>query len=132
MFEYNQKVLDHFRNPRNLGEIKNPDGKATVGNPKCGDIMEMMIKVGENKKGEEIVEDVKFKTLGCGAAVASSSMGTTMVKGKTLEEASRLTNQQVAEALGGLPPIKLHCSNLAADAIRKAIGDYKKKKGGAD
>ena len=127
MFEYNEKVLKHFRNPKNMGEIKNPDGKAIVGNPVCGDIMQMTIKVGRNRKGEEIIGDIKFKTLGCGAAVASSSMGTIMAKGKTLEEAMRLTNKQVEEALGGLPPTKLHCSNLAAEAIHKAIEDYKKK-----
>ena len=127
MFEYNEKVLKHFRNPRNMGGIKNPDGQAMVGNPICGDIMQMTIRVGRNKKGEEIIKDVKFKTLGCGAAVASSSMGTIMAKGKTLEEAMRLTNKQVEEALGGLPPTKLHCSNLAAEAIHKAIEDYKKK-----
>jgi len=127
MFEYNEKVLKHFRNPKNMGEIKNPDGKAIVGNAVCGDIMQMTIKVGKNRKGEEIIRDVKFKTLGCGAAVASSSMGTIMAKGKTLEEAMRLTNKQVEEALGGLPPTKLHCSNLAAEAIHKAIEDYKKK-----
>lgn len=129
MFEYNETVLEHFRNPQNVGEIKNPDGKAVVGNPVCGDIMQMTVKVGKNKSGEKIIEDVKFKTLGCGAAVASSSMGTVMVKGKTLEEAIRLTNREVEEALGGLPPTKLHCSNLAAEAIHKAIEDYKKKSG---
>lgn len=128
MFEYNEKVLQHFRNPYNMGEIKNPDGEALVGNPACGDIMKMMIKVGKNKRGEEIIEDIKFKTLGCGAAVASSSMGTTLVKGKTLEEAMKLTNRQVERALGGLPPTKLHCSNLAAEAIHGAIEDYKKRR----
>lgn len=127
MFEYNEKVLEHFREPKNMGEIENPDGQATVGNPQCGDIMQMTIKVRKNKKGEEIIEDIKFKTLGCGAAVASSSVGTTMAKGKTLGEALKLTNQQVAEALGGLPPTKIHCSNLAAEAIHKAVEDYKKK-----
>lgn len=127
MFEYNEKVLEHFRNPQNIGEIKNSDGKAIVGNPVCGDIMQMTIKVGKNKKGEEIIEDIKFKTLGCGAAVASSSIGTVMVKGKTLKEALLLTNEQVNKELGGLPSTKLHCSNLAAEAICKAIEDYQNK-----
>lgn len=129
MFEYNEKVLKHFRDPHNMGEIKKPDGKATVGNPQCGDIMQMTIKVGKNKKGEEIIKDIKFKALGCGAAIATSSVGTTMVKGKTLERALELSNEQVVEALGGLPATKIHCSNLAAEAVRKAIEDYKKKKG---
>ena len=128
MFKYSDKVLDHFRNPRNLGEIKNPDGQATVRNPICGDVMEMTIKIDQNKEGEEIVEEIKFKTLGCGAAVATSSMGTTMIKGKTLEEALELTNEEVAQALGGLPATKLHCSNLAVEAIHQAIADYRKKK----
>lgn len=127
MFEYNEKVLEHFRNPQNVGEIKSPDGKAIVGNPICGDIMQMTVKVGKNKKGEEIIEDIKFKTLGCGAAMASSSMGTVMVKGKTLKEALQLTNEQVNKELGGLPLTKLHCSNLAAEAIGKAIEDYQNK-----
>ena len=128
MFEYTPKVLQHFRDPRNMGDLKHPDGVATVGNPSCGDIMKMMIKVGQNDAGEEMIEEIKFKTLGCGAAVASSSMGTTMVKGKTLKEALKLTNQQVAQALGGLPPTKIHCSNLAAEAIAQAIQDYQQKK----
>lgn len=125
MFKYNEKVLQHFRNPQNMGEIKNPDGRAMVGNPVCGDVMEMTIKVGKNKKGEEIIRDIKFRTLGCGAAIASSSMATVMVKGKTLEQAMQLSNRQVERALGGLPPTKLHCSNLAVEAIRKAIEDYR-------
>jgi nitrogen fixation NifU-like protein len=127
MFEYNEIVLKHFRDPQNMGEIKNPDGQAIVGNPVCGDIMQMTIKVRKNKKGEEMIEDIKFKTLGCGAAVASSSMGTVMVKGKTLTKAMKLTNEQVNKALGGLPLTKLHCSNLAAESIHKAIEDYKRK-----
>lgn len=120
--------MDHFRNPRNMGEIPNPSGVGQVGNPVCGDIMKMYIKV-EERKGKEYLEDVKFQTLGCGAAIATSSIVTEMVKGKNLEEAEAITNKAVAEALGGLPPVKMHCSNLAADAVHAAIGDYRKKKG---
>lgn len=130
---YSKKVLDHFRNPRNLGEIKNPDGVARVGNPVCGDIMEMQIKVANRKSSTanrtgEYIKDVKFKTLGCGAAIATSSIATEMIKGKSLDEALKLTNEAVAEALGGLPPVKMHCSVLAAEAIKKAIADYRGKK----
>jgi len=124
---YGEKVMDHFSNPRNVGEIKNADGVGTTGNPTCGDIMKIYLKVGE-KNGIEIIEDVKFQTFGCGAAVATSSMVTEMVMGKTLEEAEKISNAAVAEALGGLPPIKMHCSNLAANALHEAIIDYKKKK----
>jgi len=120
---YTEKVLDHFRNPRNIGEIKNADGVGTVGNPVCGDVMTIYIKVKNN-----IIQDIKFKTYGCAAAIASSSIATEMVKGKTLDEALKLTRNDVAEELGGLPAYKLHCSNLAADALRKAIKDYKTKK----
>ena len=120
---YSKKVLEHFRNPRNMGEIKDADGTATVGNPVCGDIMRLFIKVKDNK-----IADIKFQTLGCGAAIASSSMLTTMVKGKPLDEAGKITKQAIAEALGGLPPVKIHCSVLAADALKKAIEDYRKKK----
>lgn len=120
--------MDHFRNPRNMGEIPNPSGVGQVGNPVCGDIMKMYIKV-EERNGKEYLEDVKFQTLGCGAAIATSSIVTEMVKGKNLEEAEAITNKAVAEALGGLPPVKMHCSNLAADAVHAAIGDYRKKKG---
>ena len=120
---YSKKVLEHFRNPRNMGEIKDADGTATVGNPVCGDIMRLFIKVRDNK-----ISDIKFQTLGCGAAIASSSMLTTMVKGKPLDEAGKITKQAIAEALGGLPPVKIHCSVLAADALKKAIEDYRKKK----
>jgi len=114
--------MDHFTNPRNMGNMENPDGKAQVGNPTCGDIMEIAIKVEDNK-----ISDIRFKTFGCGAAVATSSMVTEMAKGKTLEEAEQLTNKTVAEALDGLPPVKMHCSNLAADALQKAIQDYREK-----
>lgn len=124
---YSAKVLEHFQNPRNLGEIKNPDGEALVGNPVCGDIMKMTIKVGK-RNGKEYIVDIKFKTLGCGAAIATSSMATELVKGKALDEALAVTNLAVAEALEGLPPVKMHCSNLAAEAVHRAIENYQKKK----
>ena len=119
---YSEKVMDHFSNPRNVGEIENASGSGTVGNAKCGDIMKMDIQV-ENG----VIVDVKFKTFGCGAAIATSSMATEMVKGKTIEEALKLTNKAVAEALDGLPPVKMHCSMLAEQAIHAAIEDYRKK-----
>ena len=119
---YSDKVMDHFSNPRNVGEIENASGTGTVGNAKCGDIMKMDIKV-ENG----VIVDVKFKTFGCGAAIATSSMATEMVKGKTIEEALQLTNKAVAEALDGLPPVKMHCSMLAEEAIHAAIADYQAK-----
>ena len=119
---YSEKVMDHFANPRNVGEIPDASGSGTVGNAKCGDIMKMDIKV-ENG----VIVDVKFKTFGCGAAIATSSMATEMVKGKTIEEALALTNKAVAEALDGLPPVKMHCSVLAEEAIHAAIQDYKEK-----
>ncbi len=121
---YSEKVMDHFANPRNVGEIENADGVGEVGNAKCGDIMKMYLKI-EN----DIIVDVKFKTFGCGAAVATSSMATELVKGKTIEDALKITNKAVAEALDGLPPAKLHCSVLAEEAISSAINDYKRKKG---
>ena len=124
---YSDKVIDHFSNPRNVGEIENASGSGTVGNPKCGDIMKMDILVEEG-----IIVDVKFKTFGCGAAIATSSMATEMVKGKTIEEALELTNQAVAEALDGLPPVKMHCSMLAEQAIHAAIQDYQKKQAAAN
>ncbi|ADG82761.1 FeS cluster assembly scaffold protein NifU [Thermincola ferriacetica] len=122
---YNEKVMDHFTNPRNVGEIEEASGIGEVGNPTCGDIMRISIKVEDN-----IIKDIKFKTFGCGAAIATSSMVTEMVKGKTIDEALEITNKAVAEALGGLPPQKMHCSNLAADALHKAIEDYKNKAAG--
>lgn len=122
MEQYSEKVIEHFRNPRNVGEIKNPDGVGHVGSPICGDIMELYIKV-ENG----IITDAKFKTFGCGAAIASSSMLTELVKGKSVEEAQNLSNKAVIEALDGLPEVKRHCSVLAEDALRKAIEDYKKR-----
>lgn len=123
---YSKKVMGHIRHPRNMGEIKNPDGMATVGNPVCGDIMRLFLKV-EKKEGKEYIKDVKFQTLGCGAAIATSSMITTMVKGKLLSQAEKITKKAVADALGGLPPVKMHCSVLAADALKKAIEDYRRK-----
>lgn len=122
---YSEKVLDHFRNPRNMGEIENPDGFGRVGNPVCGDLMFMYIKVGKNENDEEIIDEIKFKTFGCGSAVATSSMITEMAKGKTLDEAFKITRQDVADELEGLPPIKMHCSNLAADALQAAIRNYR-------
>lgn len=119
---YTEKVMDHFQNPRNVGEIPDADGVGEVGNAVCGDIMKIYLKV----EGDRIA-DVKFKTFGCGAAIATSSMVTEMVKGKTLDEALQITNKAVAEALDGLPPQKMHCSNLAADALHKAIEDYRAK-----
>ncbi len=120
---YSKKVLEHIQNPRNMGEIKNPDGVGTEGNPICGDVMRLFIKVKGNK-----ISDIKFQTLGCGAAIASSSMLTTMVKGKTLKQAEKISREEIADELGGLPPVKVHCSVLAADALRKAIADYRRKK----
>jgi len=123
---YSKKVLEHVRHPQNMGEIKNPDGVATVGNKICGDIMRLYIKI-EKKKNREYIKDVKFHTLGCGAALATSSMITTMVKGKPLSEAEKITNQAIADALGGLPVSKIHCSLLAAEALEKAIANYRQK-----
>jgi len=130
---YSKKVLDHFYHPRNMGEMKNPDGVATVGNKICGDIMRMYLKIEQESRraGEqEIIEDAKFQTLGCGAAIATSSIATEMIKGKPLSQALELTNKAITEALGGLPPAKMHCSVLAAEAVKKAIEDYKKKREG--
>jgi len=122
---YSDKVLDHFRNPRNVGVIENADGYGKVGNPVCGDLMEMFIKVGKNNKGEDVIDDIKFRTFGCGSAVSTSSMVTELAKGKTLDEAYKITRQDVADELDGLPPIKMHCSNLAADALQAAIRNYR-------
>jgi len=124
--QYSQKVMDHFCNPRNVGEMEDPDGIGHVGNPVCGDIMELYIKVKE-----PVIVDAKFKTFGCGAAIATSSMVTELVKGKTIEEALEISNRAVAEALDGLPSIKMHCSVLAEEALKSAIDDYlsKSKKG---
>ncbi len=121
---YSEKVMEHFRNPRNVGEIEAPDGVGEVGNPVCGDIMKIFLKIENN-----VIVDAKFKTFGCGAAIASSSMATELVRGKTLEEAWEVSNKAVAEALEGLPPIKMHCSVLAEEGIHTAINDYRKKQG---
>lgn len=125
--EYSKKVLENFKNPKNMGEIKNPDGVGKVGNPTCGDIMWVYIKV-EKKNGKEILKDVKFKAFGCAAAIATSSMTTQLAKGKTLEQAEKIGMKNVAEKLGGLPKIKMHCSSMAEKALKKAIEDYKEKK----
>ena len=122
--QYSEKVMDHFANPRNVGEIEDADGVGLVGNPVCGDVMKMYIKVNDG-----IITDVKFKTFGCGAAIATSSMATELIKGKTIEEALKLTNQTVTEALGGLPKVKMHCSVLAEQALKNALKDYYEKKG---
>lgn len=119
---YSEKVMDHFANPRNVGEIPDADGIGKVGNPQCGDVMWLYIKVKDG-----ILTDIKFKTFGCGAAIATSSMITELAKGKTIEEAKRISRQDVADSLEGLPPAKMHCSNLAADALREAIKDYESK-----
>lgn len=119
---YSEKVMEHFMNPRNVGEIENADAVGQVGNPRCGDIMKMYLKIQDN-----IIEDVKFKTFGCGSAIATSSMATEMIKGKTIEEALALTNRAVADALDGLPPVKMHCSVLAEQAVKSAIYDYAQK-----
>lgn len=121
---YSEKVIDHYTNPRNVGEIEDADGIGEVGNPVCGDIMKMYIKVKNN-----VIEDVKFKTFGCGAAIATSSIATEMIKGKTIEEALKFTNKEVVKALDGLPPVKVHCSLLAEEAIKEAIADYYRKQG---
>ena len=122
--QYSEKVMDHFKNPRNVGEIENADGVGTVGNAKCGDIMKIYLKIED-----DIITDCKFKTFGCGAAIATSSMATELIKGHTIEEALKLTNSVVVEALEGLPPVKVHCSVLAEDAVKNAIADYYKKIG---
>ena len=119
---YSEKVMDHFSDPRNVGEIANADAVGEVGNVKCGDVMKIFLKIEDDR-----VEDIKFKTFGCGAAIATSSMVTEMAKGKTLDEALEISNKAVAEALDGLPPAKMHCSNLAADALHAAIDDYRSK-----
>lgn len=119
---YSDKVMDHFTNPRNVGEIDNPDGIGEVGNAQCGDIMRISLQVED-----DVIVDVKFKTFGCGAAIASSSMATELIKGKTIDEALAITNKAVADALDGLPPVKMHCSILAEEAIEEAIKDYKEK-----
>ena len=123
---YSKKVMAHIRRPQNMGEIKNPDGVATVGNRVCGDIMKLYLKI-EKKKGKEYIKEIKFQTLGCGAAIATSSMITIMVKGKPLVEAEKITKKAVADALGGLPQSKMHCSFLAAEALKEAIKNYRQQ-----
>lgn len=120
---YSKKVMDHFQNPKNMGKLKNPSGVGRVGNPTCGDLMELQILVSK-KNNQEYIKDVKFQTFGCGAAVATSSMLTEMVKGKTIDEALKISNKAIVEALDGLPPVKRHCSVLAEDALQKAIENY--------
>ncbi len=120
---YSKKVMEHFENPRNVGEVEDANGVGTVGNPECGDIMKLSIKVEDG-----VIQDVKFKTFGCGAAIATSSMVTELVKGKKLDEVESISNATVSEALDGLPPVKMHCSNLAADALHAALEDYRKHK----
>jgi len=124
MERYSELVMEHFMHPRNVGVIEDADGVGVEGNPICGDMMEMFIKV---RPEDEVIEDIKFRTFGCGAAIATSSIATEMIKGKTIEEALALTNKAIAEALGGLPPIKMHCSVLAADALKAAVADYRQK-----
>ncbi|MBN1502608.1 iron-sulfur cluster assembly scaffold protein [Candidatus Woesearchaeota archaeon] len=126
---YSEQVLEHFRNPHNMKELHDADGIGKVGNPVCGDLMWIYIKVGKNKNGQEYIKDIGFKTFGCVAAIATSSMLTDLAKGKTLKAAKEITNLDVAHALGDLPKIKMHCSNLAADGLHKAIENYEKKKG---
>ena len=121
--DYNKSVLEHFRNPQNMGEIKNPSAVGEVGNPKCGDVMKIYLNIKDEK-----IKDIKFQTMGCAAAIATSSMLTVLAKGKSLKDAKKITNKDVAKALGDLPPIKIHCSNLAADALQEAIKNYEKKK----
>lgn len=127
---YSEKIMDHFRNPRNLGEIADADGVGVVGNPRCGDVMKMYIKVESRKskvgKAEEFIRDIRFQTLGCGAAIASSSIATDMAKGKTLEEALKISGKDISLEMGKFPPAKFHCSILAEEGIKKAIADYRK------
>ena len=125
---YTKKIMEYFKNPRNFGRIKNPDGVGKVGNPICGDIMWLYIKVRKDKKGREIIKDIKFETFGCVAAIATSSVITDLAKGKTLKEAIKIDRRKIVKSLGGLPPIKIHCSVLAAGALSEAIYDYLSKK----
>jgi nitrogen fixation protein NifU and related proteins len=126
MVEYSKKLMENFLQPKNMGEIKDADVVGEVGNPVCGDIIKVYLKIDVNSKKEKYIKDIKFKTLGCAAAIATSSMITELAKGKTLEQAKKITNNDVAKQLGGLPPIKMHCSNLAADALQVAINKYLK------
>ncbi len=128
-YGYSKKVIELFRHPKNIGEIKNADGTGKVGNPVCGDVMVMYLSIGKNKKGEEIIKDAKVKTFGCIAAISTSSVLTEMIKGKTIKQAQRITKNELVKKLGGLPVQKIHCSVLAVDALDKAIKDYYKKGG---
>ena len=125
---YSKEVMEHFQHPHHMGEMKNPDGVGRIGNPTCGDVMEISIKVQKGKGGKDVLKDIKVKTFGCVAAIATSSMITDLAMGKTLDEAMKISNRDIAAALKGLPPIKMHCSVLAADALHKAIEDYEKRK----
>ncbi len=125
---YSETLIDHFRNPRNMGRMENPDGVGKVGNPACGDVMYVYIKVDKNSEGKEYIKDIKFETFGCAAAIGTSSMVTELAKGKTLEEAEKITKKDVADAVGGLPKRKMHCSLLAEEGLKAAIEDYRKKK----
>ena len=127
MVDYNKKVLKHFFHPKNQGELKNPDGIGKVGNPKCGDVLVLQIKVG-TRKGKEYIKDIKFKTLGCAAAISTSSVLTELAKGKSIEQAEKISDKDIVNKLGGLPEIKYHCSLLGTDALKLAIKDYKKNK----
>ena len=126
---YSKEVMEHFQHPHHMGEMKNPDGTGRIGNAICGDVMEIYIKVERGKDGKERLKDIKVKTFGCVAAIATSSMITDLAMGKTLDDALKISNRQIADALKGLPPIKMHCSVLAADALHEAIQDYRKKEG---
>lgn len=126
--QYSQKVIEHFTRPHNQGAMKKPSGVGMVGNPVCGDMMKIYIKVGKNAQKEEYIKDIKFETLGCASAIATSSMVTDLAKGRTLKEAMKITRNDVADALEGLPPIKMHCSNLADEGLHEAIKDYEKNK----
>jgi nitrogen fixation NifU-like protein len=125
VLNYSKKVMNEFTNPKNMGEIKNPSGVGKIGNPTCGDIMEVYIKVEKNKKGEEIIKDIKFKTFGCAAAIATSSMITKLAKGKSIKNAEKINYKDIVKSLGGLPNIKIHCSTMANQALKKAIENYK-------
>ena len=125
---YSKKVMEYFKHPKNMGELKNPDGIGKVGNQQCGDIMHVYIKVGKNANGQEIIKDIKVKTFGCVSAIATSSVLTEMAKGMTLEDADKITKDEIAKKLDGLPPVKMHCSVLSMDGLAKAIKDYKNKK----
>ncbi len=130
--KYSDTVKKHFLNPHNQGELKDADAMGMLGNPVCGDVMKIYLKIDKNEDGIEYIKDIKFQTMGCAAAISTSSMITDLAKGKTLDEAMKITTASVAEHLGGLPPIKMHCSNLAADTLHKAIDDYKNKKAKKD